>query len=497
MPLRLYNTLIRKKETFQPKFPEKVSLYVCGPTVYNYAHIGNARPAVVFDLLYRLLSRLYPKVIYARNITDIDDKIIAKAHEEGKQVSEISSRYYTAYQKDMESLHVLEPSLEPRATAHIQEMIEMIQALINKKYAYEIEGHVLFHVPSFASYGTLSGRNREEMKAGARVEVAPYKKDPSDFVLWKPSKEHQPGWDSPWGLGRPGWHIECSAMIRALFGEDVDIHGGGQDLIFPHHENEMAQSICSHQAQIPCARFWMHNGFVRVSEEKMSKSLGNVILLRDMIQEYSAEAVRLALLSAHYRSPLDWNPDLLRQSRANLNRFYECLQHLENVSVSEEKLKNAYLYSCNRNRNGKQNSSYHDLGNSHDLGDFYDLNDFIEALEDDLNVSLALSVMHRIVRKAHLSTSEEEKSSCKIQLLQCADLLGILQNRPHEWFHSSSQNLSISSEEIDDLIREREDARLQKNFTKADQIRDRLSEAGITLKDGSQGTEWRKSSTHS
>ena len=484
MPLRLYNTLTRKKENFQPKFPEKVNLYVCGPTVYNYAHIGNARPAVVFDLLYRLLSRLYPKVIYARNVTDIDDKIIAKASEEGKNVSEISSRYYKAYQEDMKSLHVLEPSLEPRATAHISEMIEMIQELIKKEYAYEVEGHVLFYVPSFASYGSLSGRKTEEMKSGARVEVAPYKKDPSDFVLWKPSDENQPRWDSPWGFGRPGWHIECSAMIRAHFGEDVDIHGGGQDLIFPHHENEMAQSICSHQDQIPCARFWIHNGFVRISEKKMSKSIGNVILLRDMIQKYTAEAVRLALLSAHYRSPLDWNTDLLRQSRENLNRFYGCLQGLENISVSEEKITNAYLYSCNRNRNREKNSSYHDL------------DDFLEALEDDLNVSSALSVMHRIVRKANFSNSEQEKISCKVQLLQCAELMGILQLKPHEWFHSSTQDTSISSEEIEDLIQQRKNARLQKDFQMADQIRDKLYEAGVILKDGQEITEWRRSSTY-
>ena len=459
-------------------------MYVCGPTVYDYAHIGNARPAVVFDLLYRLLSRLYPKVIYARNVTDIDDKIIAKASEEGNKVSEISSRYYKAYQKDMKLLHVLEPSLEPRATVHIPEMIKMIQELIERKYAYEVEGHVLFDVPSFASYGSLSGRKREEMKSGARVEVASYKKDPSDFVLWKPSHENQAKWDSPWGFGRPGWHIECSAMIRAHFGEDVDIHGGGQDLIFPHHENEMAQSICSHQAQIPCARFWLHNGFVRISEKKMSKSLGNVIFLRDMIQEYSAETVRLALLSAHYRSPLDWNTDLLRQSRENLNRFYEFLQGLENIPVSEEKRTNAYLYSCNPKRNKEKNSSYHDL------------DDFLEALEDDLNVSSALSVMHRIVRKANLSNSEQEKISYKIQLLQCADLMGILQLRPHEWFHSSTQDTPISSEEIEDLIEQRKNARLQKDFQMADQIRDRLSEIGVILKDGSEKTEWRRSSTY-
>ena len=315
--LLLHNTHSRKKEAFTPGDPNRVTMYVCGPTVYSYAHIGNARPAVVFDVLARVLRRLYPKVEYARNITDIDDKINKSAQDEGVGIDVISNRYTEAYHQDLEALGVLDVDHEPCVTSHLPEIIGMIQRLIDAGNAYEADGHVLFDVTSFPAYGRLSGRNQEELLAGARVEVAPYKQNPGDFVLWKPSTEEQPGWDSPWGRGRPGWHIECSAMSAVHLGRTIDIHGGGTDLVFPHHENELAQSVCAHDGE-PFARYWVHNGFINVNQEKMSKSLGNILLVKDLVAEYPGEAVRYALLSAHYRAQLEWSDDTVSQAKGGI-----------------------------------------------------------------------------------------------------------------------------------------------------------------------------------
>ena len=330
MPLVLHDTLTREKRSFQPREAGRVSLYVCGPTVYNHAHIGNARPFVVFDVLFRLLQRLYPdrQVIYARNLTDVDDKINRKAADEGVPISTITDRYTGIFHRDMDALGVLRPTFEPRATGHIDQMIELIGRLVDKGHAYAAEGHVLFDVGSYPAYGALSRRNLDEMEAGARVEVAPYKKAPFDFVLWKPSKPGEPEWPSPWGAGRPGWHIECSAMIEAVFGGPIDIHAGGIDLVFPHHENEIAQSVCG-CGHATLANYWMHNGFLTMDAEKMSKSLGNVTLISELLDRAPGEALRWALLSAHYRQPLDWTDALVEQSKKNLDRLYGALRRVK------------------------------------------------------------------------------------------------------------------------------------------------------------------------
>ena len=326
MTLTLHNTLTRKREPLEPVRPGHVGMYVCGPTVYDFAHIGNARPIVVFDVLYRVLKRLYPSVTYVRNITDVDDKINEASRQSGEPIETITARTTKAFHEDIAALGALPPDVEPRATAHIAQMIALIATLIEAGNAYEADGHVLFHVPSSPRYGALSGRNRDEMIAGARVEVAPYKRDPADFVLWKPSDDSLPGWESPWGRGRPGWHIECSAMSRAYLGETLDIHGGGIDLVFPHHENEIAQSECACPG-VPFARHWVHNGWLTVEGEKMSKSLGNFITIRDALAETPGEVIRLVLLSTHYRHPMDWSADGLRQARANLDRLYTALRN--------------------------------------------------------------------------------------------------------------------------------------------------------------------------
>ena len=324
-PLLLYNTLKREKQVFEPQDPKRVTLYVCGPTVYNYAHIGNARPPVIFDLLYKLLSSRYPKVIYARNITDVDDKINAAAARQKVTIDVISSRYIDAYRDDMAALGVGLPSIEPRATEHIPAMIDMIKRLISSGHAYQAEGHVLFSIESYDCYGSLSRRDIGEMIAGARVAVAEFKRHPGDFVLWKPSLAPQPGWDSPWGCGRPGWHLECSAMAAQHLGETIDIHGGGQDLLFPHHENEIAQSVCAHGGKT-FARYWMHNGFVTCNKRKMSKSLGNTLLVHELLKHTAGEVLRYLLLSAHYRQPLDWSDEALTRVRRTLDRVYGVLR---------------------------------------------------------------------------------------------------------------------------------------------------------------------------
>jgi len=453
--VKIYNTHTRQKETFEPQNPEHVSMYVCGPTVYSYAHIGNARPAVAFDVLARVLRKLYANVTYVRNITDIDDKINASAAKEGVDISVISERYTQAYHEDLSALAVLPVDIEPRVTDHLADIIGMIQGLIDSGHAYAAEGHVLFQVSSYADYGKLSGRDPEELLAGARVDVAPYKKDAGDFVLWKPSSEDQPGWDSPWGRGRPGWHIECSAMSFKHLGKTIDIHGGGHDLVFPHHENEVAQSTCAHGGET-YVRYWMHNGFVNVDSEKMSKSIGNVLLVRDLLAEAPGEAIRYVLISAHYRAPLDWNDAVLQQAKNSLDRMYNALREMDDVAAIEAEAPKS----------------------------------FVEALADDLNTPKALSEMFALVKQANSTQDNELKARLKGQLLACGDWLGILQNDPEEWFSGAVD--SDDAVEIDALVLERIEARNNKDWARADEIRDILAEKNIVIEDGANGARWKR-----
>ena len=454
MTLQLYNTLARKKQAFEPLDPENLRIYVCGPTVYDLPHIGNARPVVVFDVLFRLLRNVYgpDHVTYARNITDLDDKIIKAVQETGEPIDAVTARTTDAYHADMAALGALEPTVEPRATGHIPQMVALIEQLIARGHAYEAEGHVLFDVPSMPDYGRLSRRNREEQIDGARVDVAPYKKDPADFVLWKPSSEDQPGWDSPWGRGRPGWHIECSAMAEAHLGASFDIHGGGQDLIFPHHENELAQSICGTDGGF--ARYWMHNGYVVVEGEKMSKSLGNFFTVRQLLEEgWPGEAIRLALLSAHYRQPLDITRGKLKESRAQLDRLYGALRK-ETVAA-----------------------------------DMPPPPKLLAALEDDLNTPLALAELHETAGALNRATDPAERRDLRGELLAGGRLLGLLGQAPGTWFQGGADD---EADEIDALIQARGAARESKDFAEADRIRDALKDRGVVLEDGPQGTTWRR-----
>ena len=433
-------------------------MYVCGPTVYNYAHIGNARPAVVFDVLYRLLRRRFGCVVYARNFTDVDDKINTAAKMAGQPISYITERYIDAYHADMAALGVLTPDLEPRVTDHIPDIIDMVERLIARDHAYAVEGHVLFHVPSFSAYGALSGRNRDEMVAGARVEVAPFKRDPADFVLWKPSTPDLPGWDSPWGRGRPGWHIECSAMIEKRLGATIDIHGGGQDLIFPHHENEIAQGTCAHDGQLYC-RYWVHNGFVTVEGRKMSKSLGNVLLVRNLLDEAPGEAIRFALLGAHYRQPLDWSADGLAQAKRGLDRLYGTLRDLKSISNID----------CPPGL----------------------LDAFEAALEDDLNFPGAIAELFQIAKAARRATAAADRAAYKAALREAGGLLGLLQEDPAAWFERQSEDICDAAR-IERLVGARETARSSKDFAEADRIRDELIALGIAVEDRVEGPVWRK-----
>ncbi len=455
MSLQLYNTLTRRKEPFEPRDPRRVTMYVCGPTVYSHPHIGNARPAVVFDVLFRVLRRRY-EVVYARNITDVDDKINAAAAEAGVAITTVTEQYTAVYHHDMDALGVLAPTLEPRATEHIARMIAMIERLIERGHAYEAERHVLFHVPSFADYGRLSGRDREDMIAGARVEVAPFKRDPADFVLWKPSSEDLPGWDSPWGRGRPGWHLECSSMIEEHLGETIDIHGGGQDLVFPHHENEIAQGTCAHDGRLYC-RYWVHNGFVNVEHEKMSKSLGNIVRVRDLLQQAPGETVRMALLSGHYRKPLDWTAQTLPRAQRSLDRLYGTLRDLRDVAATPAAQPPPA---------------------------------FIAALEDDLNTPQAFAELHELTRAANAVADPGERARYKAELLAAGEVLGLLGQDPDAWFEGRSTT-RIDAEEIERLISQRTTARASKDFAAADRIRDELLRRGIALEDGAEGTRWR------
>ncbi len=433
--IRLHDTMTREKREFVPQDPSRITMYVCGPTVYGRAHIGNARPAVVFDTLARLIRHEFGEnsLVYARNVTDVDDKIIASAEAEGVDPSVITERYEQHYLEDMGALGVQPPTIAPHATQEIPAMIAMIARLIERGNAYEAQGHVLFSVPSDPDYGVLSRRDRDAMIAGARVEVAPYKRDPADFVLWKPSSDDVIGWDSPWGRGRPGWHVECSAMIERHLGETIDIHGGGLDLIFPHHENEIAQSRCVH-AGLPLARYWVHNGFVDMGSEKMSKSLGNIITPAELLaQGHRGETLRLALLSAHYRQPLPWTEALVAQAKATLDRLYRAAGEAEAGDVDEGVL---------------------------------------EALRDDLNTPLALSRLAALEGGA---------------LRASARLIGLLQSSSEAWFQGGG-----NSETIEARIAERAEAKKNRDFATADRIRDELKSQGVVLEDGPSGTTWRR-----
>jgi cysteinyl-tRNA synthetase len=459
--LTLHNTLTGKKEPFVPLDDQSITLYVCGPTVYNYVHIGNGRPAVVFDVLVRLLRMMYPKVTFARNITDIDDKINASALENGEPIKALAERFTEAYDADIEALHVLPPDVVPHATDHIEEIIDMINSLISKGHAYAADGHVLFNVPSDPEYGSLSRRSLDDMLDGARVEVAPYKKDAKEFVLWKPSSDELPGWESPWGRGRPGWHIECSAMIRKHLGLTIDIHGGGSDLTFPHHENESAQSRCGNGA--PFVRYWMHNGMLTMGSEKMSKSLGNVVTLKELREIYPGEVLRYALLSAQYRSSLAWSTDLLDQASRSLDTLYQALRELPALH--------------NQTSADYAGTTLEDLPAA-----------VLDPLLDDLNSPGALAAMHGLASAIHKTRNEQEKQLLGEQLLRAGWVLGILNENVESHFTGGSD---VDPAEIEALIAKRRQARLDKNFARADEIRDQLLDRGIELEDTREGTRWK------
>ncbi len=458
MTIHLHDTRQGRKVPFEPLHEGKVTMYLCGPTVYNYAHIGNARPAVVFDLLARVLRRHYD-LTFARNFTDVDDKINAASIETGKPIDEITARFMTAYNEDMGALGVLPPDIEPCATQHIDEMIVMIEALIERGNAYVAEGHVLFDVASHKDYGTLSKRDLREMIAGSRVEVAPYKKAAHDFVLWKPSTPELPGWDSPWGRGRPGWHIECSAMAARHLGKTIDIHAGGQDLVFPHHENEMAQSCCAHDGA-DFARYWVHNGFLSMDHEKMSKSLGNVVLVHDLIKSVPGEVIRLALLGAHYRQPLDWSEETINASKRMLDRLYGAVRGIDVPEALRAEAEPPVA--------------------------------LIAALEDDINTPKAMAEFFALAKTLNKSTDADEKRHLAAIMLAAGNLMGLLQSDPDDWFEGQLDG-ELSADDIDKLIEKRNTARAAKDFATADAVRDQLAEAGIRIEDAAGGTSWRRS----
>ena len=463
MALRLHNSLTRRVEPFAPADPGRVTMYLCGPTVYSYVHVGNARGPVVFDVLARLLRRTYG-LVYARNITDVDDKINASAQEAGVPIATVADKYAAIYREDVAKLGVAPPDVEPLATQHIAAIVAMCGNLIASGHAYVAEGHVLFDVAKFADYGKLSGRSTDEMIAGARIEVAPYKRNPADFVLWKPSTAELPGWDSPWGRGRPGWHIECSAMAAAHLGETIDIHAGGVDLVFPHHENEIAQSTCAHGGKT-FARYWLHNGMLTFDGAKMSKSIGNVKQLHALLGQYPPEALRYALLSAHYRQPLDWSDALIEQSIATLDRLYGTLRDLahwdEEPTIATR--------------------------------------DVDEALEDDLNTPQALAALNGLAFEArHLLEHEPRPLSdnaiaalrrIKADLLGSGALLGLLQQDPEAWFKRGSEH--VDAARVESLIEARRAARVSRDFARADAIRAELAAMGIAIEDGADGTRWK------
>ena len=456
----LHNTLTKRKEKFNPIDEQNIRMYVCGPTVYDRAHLGNAKSAVVFDVLNRVLRQVYgdQHVTYVSNITDIDDKILNKHQQTGKPISEITAETYQWYIDDMHALNVKDPDYRPRATEFVQEMIELVELLLKNGHAYEAEGHVLFSVDSMPKYGFLSGRSMKEMLAGARIEVADYKKNPADFILWKPSTADQPGWDSPWGYGRPGWHLECSAMSSKYLGNSFDIHGGGADLIFPHHENECAQSLCAHPNDT-FANYWVHAGMLMVDGVKMSKSLGNFYTVNELMAQYPAEALRLLFISTHYHQPFNFTFDGLKQSKQILDKFYNALLRVKDVPAI-------------------------DIAPDERV---------VEALSDDINTPLAISYLHDIANSLNKAVSLEDKQKYKSLLLRSADIMGLLYNDVEYWFKGNlTANSEIDETEINRLINERLEAKKAKDWARADAIRNQLKEQGIILEDTPQGTTWKK-----
>ncbi len=460
MTLRIYDTAAREKREFVPQNPERVTMYVCGPTVYNYAHIGNARPPITFDLLARVLRETYgdEALVYARNITDIEDKIIAAAQDSGVQIDAITGKFAAIYNADIEALNVAPPTIEPWATSHVPEMIEMIEKLVRTGYAYAGEQGVWFSVSAMSDYGKLSRRKLDDNEAGARVEVETDKRDPADFALWKFAKEGEPEeaiWDSPWGRGRPGWHIECSAMAAKHLGKTIDIHGGGIDLQFPHHENEIAQSECAHGEVM--ANYWMHNGFLDMGGEKMSKSLGNVVLVHELLEKWPGEVLRFAMLSGHYRAPLDWTEDLLKQAKTTLDRIYGALRRVWEATGGE----------------------------ADDWG-------VLAALEDDLNSPVALAELSRLATEANTAVDQKDTAaivSARANLLAAGELLGLLTLTPQMWEQGGEGD---DKARIDAMVQARIDARTAKDWAEADRIRDALADEGIEIMDGAGGSTWRR-----
>jgi cysteinyl-tRNA synthetase len=460
MSLTLYDTMARAKRPFVPKDPRRVTMYVCGPTVYNYSHIGNFRPVVVFDVLFRLLRRLYGEaaVRYAANVTDVDDKINAKAAEEGVPIAAITDRYLAAYNADAAALGALAPTVQPRATQTMDAIIAMIGRLVHNNSAYAAEGHVLFNTQAYSDYGKLSGQPLDAMIAGARVEVAPYKQHPADFVLWKPSKPGEPEWESPWGAGRPGWHIECSAMIEQELGLPIDIHGGGEDLKFPHHENEMAQGMCDGHHHEAYANYWLHNGFLNTDDEKMSKSLGNVALAHDLLEQQPGEAIRWALLGAHYRQPLSWTDEALVQARNSLDHLYGVLGRARHVEA----------------------------GGSSALAE-----DQLAPLLDDLNTPAAMAELKRLAGELDAAVRKglPAASQLKQDLMALAEVMGFLQAEPQVWFQGGADE-GLKAK-IDALISARDAARVAKDWSEADRIRAELTALNVEVMDGPAGATWR------
>jgi len=456
--LKIHNSFSGKKENFIPLDDKHIKIYACGPTVYNFAHIGNARMAVVFDTFVRVLRHTFPKVTYVSNITDIDDKIIAAAREQNLPINEITTKYTQIYNSDMKTLGVNEPDHQPKATEFIDEMIELIETLIDKGHAYEKDGHVLFHVLSYEQYGSLSKRNRDEQIAGSRVEIAPYKKDAADFVLWKPSTNDQPGWDSPWGFGRPGWHTECSAMSEKTLGLPFDIHGGGRDLVFPHHENEIAQSCCASASiddPTSYAKYWMHNGFVTVDGEKMSKSLNNITLVKELTDKYQGEVLRLALISSHYRQGLDWNEKIIHQAEKLLNKLYKILHEGKD------------LLTDNSNKVNEE---------------------MLDAMSDDLNTPKAISILNSLV-KEYPKLEDSQKAGCINKIKTSGQLLGILHQDPETWFSKDTSHMDIDL--IEGLMKQRDEAKALKNYSEADSIRQKLTGMGVEILDSKDGSKWK------
>ena len=451
MPLQIYDTFSNEKKLFEPIDPSNVRMYVCGPTVYDFPHVGNARPVIVFDLLFRLLRRIYgiDNVTYVRNITDVDDKIINAARENNEDIKSLTERTIKFFHDDASYIGALEPTFEPKATDHINDMIDIISCLIDKDYAYVAEDNVLFSANKFSKYGQLSGKNLDDMIAGSRVEVESFKRSSSDFVLWKPSKSSEPGWESPWGKGRPGWHIECSAMSEKLLGKNFDIHGGGQDLIFPHHENEIAQSECANNEKF--ANYWLHNGFVNVEGNKMSKSEGNFVTVNQLKQKYQGEVIRLAMISTHYRQPLNWTENNLIECKKTLDKWYQLISE-NNFSFDNEKISS----------------------------------EVINALEDDLNTPKAISILHQLYKDC----KSNDKNTVET-FLSSANFLGILINTTSEWLSWGKEKLSLDENQIELLISERMSARDDGNFEKADKIRNNLEQKGILLEDNEGKTTWR------